>query len=406
MFEATYWRALEGELARTILATPGVREARVHIASPTGRPFQRAAQPSASVTVTMGNGALSPQNAEAIRFLTASAVAGLDPSRVSVIDAAYGAVLRPGEDAADSAAQMPGGARESQLRAEIERLLAARVGVDRAIVTVSVETDMESETVVERVIDPDTRVPISTETREIEESATGAAGGAATVASNLPQEGGGGGGGSSSARTEAEERVNFEVSELTRERVKRPGEIKRITVAVLVDGVIAESPNGQRTWTPRPQEELDQLRELVRSAIGFDAERGDVVTVETLEFAPRPETGAVAQAGMGRFLETNAMSLIQTLALAAVALGLAIFVLRPLLAVPLDLEPVDAGPDRLPPPLPFADEGFGEEGEKDGISRLRDLFAEQKDDSANVLRSWLERDMIQSADSDNEEEGR
>jgi flagellar M-ring protein FliF len=398
MFEATYWRALEGELARTILATPGVRAARVHVASPAGRPFQRAAPPSASVTVTMGFGALSPQNAEAIRYLVASAVAGMDPTRVSVIDAAYGAVLRPGEDAADSGGQMPGSAREAQLRSEIERLLAARVGVDRAIVTVAVETDMQSETLVERVIDPDTRVPISTETREVEESSQGGTGGAATVASNLPQNAGGGGEGASSARTEAEERVNFEVSELTRERIKRPGEISRITVAVLVDGVATEGPNGERVWAPRPQAELNQLRDLVQSAIGFDAERGDVVTVETLEFAPRPESGAVAEAGVGRFLQTNAMSLIQTIALAAVALGLAFFVLRPLLSVPPDLEPVEAGPDRLPPPLPFG-EGFAEQGgEKDSMTRLRDMFAEQKDDSANVLRSWLERDLQQTVD--------
>jgi flagellar M-ring protein FliF len=408
MFEATYWRALEGELARTILATPGVRAARVHVASPAGRPFQRAAQPSASVTVTMGNGALSTANAEAIRYLVASAVAGLDPARVSVIDAAYGAVLRPGEDATEAGGQLPGASREAQLRGEIERLLAARVGVDRAIVTVSVDTDMQSETVVERVIDPDTRIPISTETREIEETATGGTGGAATVASNLPQGGDGEGGQpSQSARTEAEERINYEVSQLTRERVKRPGEVRRITVAVLVDGVVGEGADGQRVWTPRPQEELDQLRDLVRSAIGYDEARGDVVTVETLEFAPRPQTGAVAEAGMGRFLQTNAMSLIQTLALAAVALGLALFVLRPLLAIPPDLEPVEEGPERLPPPLIFGDGGEAGDGEeKDGISRLRDLFAEQKDDSANVLRSWLERDLQQTVDSDSAEDGR
>ena len=404
MFEATYWRAIEGELARTILATPGVRTARVHIANPAGRPFQRGARPSASVTVTMGYGALSPNNAEAIRFLVASAVAGMDPGQVSVIDAAQGAVLRPGEDAADVAGQMPGGQREAQLRAEIERLLAARVGHGKAIVTVAVETDMESETVVERVIDPDSRTPISSETREIEETSQGGGGGAATVASNLPQDGGGeGGGGQSSARTEAEERVNFEISETTRETVKRAGEVSRITVAVLVDGVRAPGPDGETVWAPRPAEEIEQLRQLVQSAIGFDEARGDVVTVETLEFAERGDAGAVAEDGFGRFIERNGMTLAQTASLALVALGLILFVLRPLLkaaeAQPLD---PDLGPERMPPDLQLGDLSDDAPAEDDHMARLRQLFADQKEDSANVLRAWLERDVQKTIDAEGE----
>ena len=402
MFEATYWRAVEGEIARTILATPGVRAARVHIANPASRPFQRAARPSASVTVTMGYGALSPSSAEAIRFLTASAVAGLDPAQVTVIDAAQGAVLRPGEDAGRNGAQLPGTQREAQLRGEIERLLAARVGPGKAIVTVAVETSHESETVVERVIDPDSRIPISAETREIEESAQGSGGGAATVASNLPQGEAEGGGQTARSRTEAEERVNYEISELTRERVRRPGQIERITVAVLVDGVRRENAAGEAVWSPRPEAEIEQLRDLVRAAVGYDEERGDVVTVETLEFASRGEEGTAAEAGVGRYVAENAGTLVQTGALVLVALGLAIFVIRPLLKA-AEAQPVapDETPERLPPELDFKPEDYSTEEPEDQMGRLRKLFADQKEDGANVLRSWLERD-VQRMDAESD----
>lgn len=403
MFAATYWRAKEGELARTILASPGVRSARVHIANPAGRPFQRGARPSASVTVTMSYGALDNAQAEAMRHLVASAVAGLDPDNVSVIDAANGAVLRAGEAASGGDAKMTGVAREAQLRGEIERLLAARVGDGKAIVTVAVETSHESENVVERRVDPSTRVAISTDTREIEDSGTGGGGGgSATVASNLPVDQGGGGGASSRSRTESEERVNYEVSETRREVTRKAGEIKRITVAVLVDGIATVNANGQRAWTPRPDTEIQQLRDLVRSAVGFDESRGDIVTVETLEFAERAEGGTVAEAGISRFFERNAVQMLQVVALAAVALGLMFFVLLPLLrAAEAQAQTV---PERLPPSLEIGEvTDYGMNEPVDHLTLLRTAFAEQRDDSANVLRSWLERDVQERLAAEQEE---
>jgi flagellar M-ring protein FliF len=403
MFAAAYWRAKEGELARTILAAPGVRSARVHIANPVGRPFQRGARPSASVTVTTAYGALDTGQAEAIRFLVASAVAGLSPESVSVIDAAHGVVLRMGEagDARDAAAQ--GASREIALRGEIERLLAARVGEGKAIVTVAVETTSESETTVERIVDPNTRVAISTDTRELSDTGGGGAGGGATVASNLPVEGGGGAqGGAPRARSETEERVNYEVSETTRERTRRAGDVKKVTVAVLVDGVSTTGADGARSWSPRPEAEIEQLRDLVRAAVGYDEGRGDVVTVETLEFAERAAgAGAVAEGGVMTFLERNAMQLIQMGALGVVALGLALFVVRPILSA-AENAPV-IGPERLPPPLDFGEvEEIQRGGPVDHVAMLKEMFAEQRDDSANVLRSWLERDVQANIEAENE----
>ena len=98
MFNAAYWRAKEGELARTILSSPGVRAARVHIAVPTRRPFARAGVPAtASVTVTMAGGSITQDQANAIRYLTALAVPNLSPDQVAVIDSRVGMVLAPGQ---------------------------------------------------------------------------------------------------------------------------------------------------------------------------------------------------------------------------------------------------------------------------------------------------------------------
>ncbi len=410
MFEATYWRAKEGELARTILAAPGVRSARVHIANPVGRPFQRSVEPTASVTVMTNYGPLEPAAAEAIRYLVASAVAGLTPTSVSVIDAAYGAVLKQGEATATANGETPGGARENELRREVERLLAARVGEGKAIVTVAVLAKTESERVTERVFDPQGRVAISTDSRETTENSKGAGGGpggAASVASNLPQAQNGGGGETTSARTETEERVNYEVSETTRERLIPAGEVERLTVAVLVDGVNGVGADGERVWSPRPEAELRQIRDLVQAAVGFDADRGDIVTVETLEFAQTPGAVATAPNPALVFFEDNGVMLVQMAILGAIALGLGLFVLRPLMRA---AETQNMPQETEGPTIDWAaaqrieqqQNDLQQQIEVDRLTLLKNTFAERRDESATVLRGWLERDVQAQIESDGE----
>ena len=250
MFDAAYWRAKEGELARTILASPQVRSARVHIANPVNRPFDRSSRPTASVIVTMGAGDLGTAQAQAMRYLVASAVAGLSPDQVSVIDSVKGIVLTAGEEPETSVFE-DANARAEAMRTNIERLLEARVGQGKAIVQVNIDAETNSETISERVLDPEGRVAISLDTEESTATSTGGAGGGVTVASNLPDgDVEGGGGGSSSADSTTRERVNYEVSEVRRERVKHPGDIRRISVAVLVDGVVTEGADGPE-WKHR-----------------------------------------------------------------------------------------------------------------------------------------------------------
>lgn len=268
MFDAAYWRAKEGELARTILANPAIRSARVHIAQAPAQPFRQMEKPSASVFVATSAGALSAQQARALRHLVASAVTGLLPADVAIIDSQAG-LVSDGEEAQGREAIA---GREEVLRRNVERLLAARVGPGRAIVEVSMDLVTEREQISERRFDPQGRVAISTETQEKTDSARDGAG-EVTVASNLP-EGDAAGDDRQSQSSESRERVNFEVSETQRDLLREPGGIRRLSVAVLVDGLRSETPDGTVDWQPRPEEELSALRDLVASAVGFDEARG------------------------------------------------------------------------------------------------------------------------------------
>ncbi|MFV2038041.1 MAG: flagellar M-ring protein FliF C-terminal domain-containing protein, partial [Paracoccaceae bacterium] len=196
MFDAAYWRAKEGELARTIVSSPLIRTARVHISNTSSQPFQRAIAPTASVTVSGVSGAVPRSQANALKYLISSAVAGMSPEDVSVIDGRNG-VVGSGDDAAGGGTS--GGDRATMLRRNVERLLEARVGVGNAVVEVNVETTTESESITERTFDPDTRVAISIDTEERSTNANDSrgGGGAVTVASNLPAGAAGGGDNSS-----------------------------------------------------------------------------------------------------------------------------------------------------------------------------------------------------------------
>ncbi|MEM1314329.1 MAG: flagellar basal-body MS-ring/collar protein FliF [Pseudomonadota bacterium] len=408
MFDAAYWRAKEGELARTILALPQVRRVRVHIANPRRRPFERGAEPSASVAVSAGAAALSADQARAIRHLVAASVAGLSPASVTVVDADNGLAIA---DPQNEDMVTDGADRAEQLKTQVERLLAARVGRDSVIVEVTVDADMNSETVRERLLDPSGRVAIHSDTSESTERSEGGEGGAVTVASNLPDGDAAENGGATRESAETRERVNYEVSEVLTERVRRPGEVRRITVAVMVDGLRAPGADGTPVWSPRPQDELDALRALVESAVGFDAGRGDVITIQSLEFSRPPELGATVGSGAAGFVERNMMGLVQLGVLSVVALVIAFFVLRPMLlrpepveapALPLaDLETeddapgdvIDAAAEEVEVALAAAEEVVDARGaEMARLESLRGLVAERPGDAAGLLELWFDRD--------------
>lgn len=421
MFDAAYWRAKEGELARTIVASPQITLARVHIASAGSNPFQRDGTPKASVSLTPNGNGVTSKQAKAVRYLVASAVAGLAPEDVAVIDA-NGSLIGQIDDVAPSV----GGDDISQLlRDRVKRLLEARVGFGNAVVEVSVDTVNESEAIRERRFDPDGRVVISTDTEERSNTSQDAGNGDVTVASNLPDQNAAGSGDSSSSQnSETRERVNYEVSETEREVVRNPGAIKRITVAVLVNEPKDIDENGLETAAPRTESELDALRELVSSAVGFDETRGDIITIKSMALLSVPPNGTLAETSAFGSFDFDLMSAIQMAILGLVTIVLGLFVVRPLLtreqtasqsAVPalptngpnpennsipvldgevtnddFELPEIELASDLSDeleplPSLPMMGGSFD-----DPVDRLRSMIGERQDETVEILRGWLE----------------
>jgi flagellar M-ring protein FliF len=417
MFDAAYWRAKEGELARTIVSGPHIAMARVHIASTGSNPFQRSVTPTASVSVTPNGSGLTVQQAKAIRFLVASAVAGLSADDVSVIDA-NGSLI----GAVDEAAPATGADDKAQmLRERVERLLEARVGFGNAIVEVSVDTVTETEEIRERRFDPESRVAISTDTEERTSTSNEAGGGDVTIASNLPDGDAAGGADSASSQdSEIRERINYEVSETETAIIRAAGAIKRVTVAVLVNEAVSVSEDGQQTSAPRATAEIDALRELVASAVGFDEARGDIITIKSMALQSVVPMGTAASASLFDRFELDIMSAIQMAILAIVTLVLGLFVVRPLLsrtvtedplsgAIPA-IAPYDTGDTRalgadtggssgdlagsqdddLPAVAHAIDDGDGASVSSDPVDRLRAMIGERQEETVEILRSWLE----------------
>lgn len=421
MFDAAYWRAKEGELARTIVSNPMIRSARVHIAAPTVQSFRKENHPTASVTVVTATGGLSPTHAKALKYLVSSAVEGMMPDDVSIIDSASG-LISTGDDGTSPAAND----RAEELRQNVERLLEARVGYGNAVVEVAVQAVTQRESITERRIEPDTRVAISTDNEQRTNKSDDTKPGAVTVASNLPDGNAANGGKSQSQGSETRERTNYDVSETTREVLRNPGDIKRLTVAVLVDGVEGTDANGVTTTVPRSDEELAALKELVASAVGFDEARGDVITIRSMAFEPLAQAGTEATGSLFGGTQLDVMQLIKIAILAIVALVLGLFVMRPMLTqrvnesfAELPAPELDTSPAGSPAVLtgeitegdlpmgnmavvsdfdlsdmqmPMAmGSGFGApEEDADPVSRLRRMIEQRQAETVEILRNWMD----------------
>jgi flagellar M-ring protein FliF len=331
-------RALEGELARTIKALDRVQAARVHLVLPERPLFSRdKIEPSASIVLRV-RGALEAQQVRAIRHLVASAVNGLKPQRVSIVDET-GSLLADG--AAGEAGTIGGsadarqGGFERRLKDQIESIVSSVVGPGRARVQLSADFDFNRITETFDRFDPEGRVLRSSQTRE-ESSGTESKDGQVTVGNELP------GGqptpqqqnqGSRDQSKKTEETVNYEISRSTKTEVTEGGRVKRISAAVLVDGSYAKNDKGEAVYQPRSKEELDRIGALVRSAIGFDQKRGDQIEIVNLRFAEAPAAPIQEPSGFLTFLQFTKDDLMRAIELAVMALlGLVVvlFVVRPL----------------------------------------------------------------------------
>ena len=382
MYNASYWRAKEGELTRTILAIPGVQAARVHIGATLRSGFSRhRSSQTASVTLTAARD-LSQNQAEAIQYMVALAVAGLNPEDVAVIDSRYGILAGPN---ADKSAQ-PAAVAEDQSSAmeeKILRLLTARVGEGNAEVSVSVDVTRDREIVSSVQFDPDSRVIRQRTTNDTSEAREGG-NGALTVASNLPQEGGENAGGASSTAKNSTESVSYELNELRRETEKLPGEIKRVSVAVLLNQDAIEFAAAPADLAQALEDIAAEFEQLITSAAGLDAARGDTITVELMPFKQAVVEDLVTPPGLvSQFMERHLWSAIQALLLGLVAIVLGLFVIRPMFS-------------GAPAAEAEADEetegGSTVRLEADPIEYLKEYTRERETETAAILQEWLNED--------------
>ncbi|MCA6123152.1 flagellar M-ring protein FliF [Bradyrhizobium sp. WSM 1704] len=328
-------RALEGELARTIRAIDRVQAARVHLVLPEKPLFSRETpEPSASIVLRV-RGALEAQQIRAIRHLVASAVNGLKPQRVSIVDEA-GRLLADGaqSDAEAALGEDRRAAFEKRMRKQVEDIVSSVVGAGRARVELSADFDYNKITQTSDKFDPEGRVLRSTQTRE-ESSLTADNSGQVTVNNELP----GNQNQDNAARArdqskKSEETNNYEISRTTKTEVTEAGRVNRISVAVLVDGAYAKNEKGEMVYQDRPKEQLDRIAALVRSAIGFDQKRGDQVEVVNLRFAEPPATQPLPEPagllGMLQFTKDDIMYVIELGVMMMLGLVVLFMVVRPL----------------------------------------------------------------------------
>jgi flagellar M-ring protein FliF len=353
-------RALEGELSRTIRSLRQVKSARVHLVMPKRELFSRdRADPTASVVLVL-QGSLDKQQVESIQHLVASAVPGMKSSNVSVIDN-RGNLLAKGAEAGDefdaaNAVEMRQG-YEARMAQSIEQLLGQTLGVGKVRAEVTADIDYNKVTTNTENYDPEGQVVRSTQTVEDKSNSQEKSGDSSvSVANNVPNppsQQGANSNTSNSQNARTEETVNYEISKRVQTEIKTNGTVKRISAAVLVDGTYIQGQDGKETYQPRSKEELDQISNLVKSAIGYDEKRGDVVEVVNLPFAQ--EEGPVGDGTVFLGLDKqDIMRIVELVVLAAVAVLVLLLVVRPLLNRLLALPSGETAEPALPGLTPEA----------------------------------------------------
>lgn len=431
-------RALEGELARTIRTLANVRAARVHLVLPRREIFSRDKQePSASIALRIkGSDQLGPTQVRAIQSLVAAAVPGLVAARVSIVDNRGNLLARGTQDGqngepASAVADEMKHAYEQRMARTIEDLIGRSIGHGKVRAEVTAEMDFDRITSTAELFDPESQVVRSTQsTQESSDTKDGTDQTAVSVTENLPSgetknTNNGPRTGNASSRTE--EVVNYEISKTVKSHIRETGGVKHLSVAVLVDGKYTTGADGARTYQPQEQATLDQIGTLVKSAVGFDAKRGDTVEVVTMQFVEpdaMPEGGGSFLDGIGfsdymKFAETMVLLIVSLLALLLVVrptlkrlLGAPVSTDQPQLAGPntpqLAAPPSDgtAGHAALPNvsaaalPPPLADDQFDENEMIDiqnidgrvrasSVRKIGQIVDRHPTETANIIRTWM-----------------
>jgi len=417
-------RALEGELARSIQTIDGIDEARVHLVIPERQIFARDAQsPSASVIlrtrVSMGHGQVA-----AIQHLVAAAVAGLDPARVAIVDD-RGDLLAGGEEKTGVDAVLDNQENqttdfEERLRQRVENIVTSVVGPGHVRVQVAADMKYDHINETQESFDPDSKVIRSTQTVEQNASdSNGKDNNAVSVQSALPggqQANQNNGSQTKSNSDRTEETTNYEISKTVRTSQTDGGDLKRLSVAVVVDGETTTDAAGKDSYRPRTAKEMQQIEALVKSAIGFNQQRGDQVQVTNMEFARIDAGQAVGAPPPFLGLDSGDwFKIIEAGILSLTALLIGLLVVRPLinrmfaplsnlsLAPPQPGQPAIAGelpaPAKPGEPTPAAISAPKEsmidisriEGQvrESSIRKVGEVVEAHPEEALAIIRTWL-----------------
>ncbi|MFB7881809.1 flagellar basal-body MS-ring/collar protein FliF [Brevundimonas diminuta] len=417
-------RALQGELARTIMSMRGISSARVHITMPRREMFQAAAiDPTAAVVVGLSGRDLTADQVRAIRNVVASSVPNLKPDKVTVTDQANRTLAAGSEDTGftSATAEASKASTEAQMQARIKDIVEGVVGAGAARVQVTADIDHSRSTTQEQKFDPDGQVVRSTSTNGSQsQDTTGQQDGGVTATNNIP-------GGQApnttpigSTNSENTETTNYEISNTTTTTVKEPGEVKKLSVSVAVDGKYtpAADGKGEPTYAARTAEEVQQIKALVAAAVGIDETRGDKLEVVNVRFSREPSAAPGAEEGSSMFAfdKNDIMRGVELLILAVTGFVLVFFVLRPLLkaatgsggapalagagGIPvtaLDTQivggtlpggaPMLAGPSDMEQRIDIARiEG---QVKASSIKKVADFVDSHPEESTAILRSWM-----------------
>ena len=396
-----YQRAIQGELERTISKFPEVRQVRVHLNIPKESLFlEDSREPSASIVVNLYPGrSLSQPQILGIVNLVANSVEGLKTSNVSVVDTAGGLLYKKGDDS--DAAVMT--ANQIQQRNLIEKNLADRVtsmlepviGPNKAVTRVSVELELNQVSTTEETYDPDT-VVIRSEQR-ITEKITGSSANAGSPARTPyilgTDETEGGQSQTQELQDRSEETINYEIAKTIRKTIIPSGSIKRLSVAVIVDGNYEEKIEGDKTvkvYIPRSETELTRLENLVRHAIGSDEDRGDTVVVSSFQFyVPEAEEITFIGGPWSSYLNQAGRPALNIFLIFLFFL----FVVRPLIGwIRREARvTVRERAEVLLPgaPTPALPEGGIPEPEKPLPEKIREMTAQNPEKAAELIRAWI-----------------
>ena len=407
-------RALEGELARSVRSVDNIKSARVHLVLPKREMFSKEEQePSASVVIRTISGQLSLQSVAAIQKLIAASVPKLSVKNVAIVDSA-GNLLTEEKNKALMDLDHNEDLRqelERQMTDRVQNLLDKSIGEGKSRVQVYLEMDFDQVVTNEEIYDPDGQV-VRSEASSSSSSVTSEKNAPVTVAQNIPNGDNvvdGDGNETQSANTEST--VNYEISKIVRNKVKNSGTISRMTTAVIVDGIYEKDAEGKIVYRPRTEDEMQKLDELIKSAVGYNQDRGDMVEVKNIQFARNMliEPEKVEEILILGFTKDEVIRIAEGIGVALVAILVIVLVIRPLINNAFDMS--GKGNDtRL----------LGENAEEDNlllsnflnddndisgeminlnkidgrvkassVKKINDIVEKNPDAAVNIVRGWL-----------------